>query len=100
MEEADIPGVKIFLDIIKITASDDVTHLRRLEEALRRPDKYNMCVNLGKSEFLSDTIEYCGYVIDYTGIRKMSTTMNAVQNMKRTTCKEEVRLFLGIMNYY
>lgn len=46
---ADIPGVKVFLDDIKITASDDITHLRWLEEVLWLLDKYNTRVNLGKS---------------------------------------------------
>lgn len=97
---ADIPGVKVFLDDIKITASNDKLHLERLEEVLRRLDKHNMRINLEKSQFLRDSIEYCGYIIDRTGIRKMESKMEAIRNMKKPSSKEEVRSFLGLVNYY
>lgn len=55
---ADIPGVKVFLDEIKITAKYDKTHLARLEEVLRRLDKYNMRINLSKSEILRERLNF------------------------------------------
>ncbi|XP_017464720.1 PREDICTED: uncharacterized protein K02A2.6-like [Rhagoletis zephyria] len=74
----DIAGVKVFLDDIKITARDDVTHLQRIEE-----------VHLEKSEFLRDKIEYCGYEISKMGIRKQKTKVEAIQDMKQPSTKNE-----------
>ncbi|XP_017488964.1 PREDICTED: uncharacterized protein K02A2.6-like [Rhagoletis zephyria] len=93
----DIPGVTVFLDDIKLTAPDDATHLERLEEILRRLDNHNMRVNLGKSQFLADRIEYCGYLIDKQGIHKMKQKVEAIQNMKTPTNKDEVRSCLGLL---
>ncbi|XP_058980999.1 uncharacterized protein K02A2.6-like [Musca domestica] len=97
---ADIPGVKVFLDDIKITAKDERTHLDRLEEVLKRLDRYNMRINLAKSEFLRESIEYCGYVIDRQGIRKIPAKIKAIQEMRYPATKDEVRSFLGLVNYY
>ncbi|XP_055908516.1 uncharacterized protein K02A2.6-like [Eupeodes corollae] len=97
---SDIPGVKVFLDDIKITAENDSVHLQRLEEVLRRLNHYNMRVNLDKSEFMVDRIEYCGYMIDCNGIHKMRSKIDAIQNMKQPSNKDEVRAFVGLINYY
>ncbi|XP_036317440.1 uncharacterized protein K02A2.6-like [Rhagoletis pomonella] len=84
-----IPGISVFLDDIKISAEDDETHRQRIEEVLKRLDEHNMRVNLAKSEFMSDRISYCGYVIDKHGIHKMSDKVKAIQNMKTPVNKDE-----------
>lgn len=97
---ADIDGVSAFIDDIKITAPDDHTHLKRLDEVLRRLSKLNMRVNLKKCEFLADRIEYCGYQIDHRGIHKMNDKVQAIRGMKTPTSKEEIRSFIGLVQYY
>lgn len=96
----DIPGVSVFLDDIKITAESDERHLQRIDEVLKRLDSHNMRVNLQKSEFLKDQIEYCGYLIDREGIHKVKSKVMAIQAMKRPSNKDEVRAFAGLINYY
>lgn len=93
----DMEGVSVFLDDIKITAADDVTHMQRIEEVLRRLEKHNMRINIKKSEFMQNQIEYCGYVIDQSGIRPMESKINAIHNIKKPTNKDEVRSFLGLI---
>ncbi|XP_058456730.1 uncharacterized protein K02A2.6-like [Malaya genurostris] len=95
-----IPGVTVFLDDVKVTGPDDETHLRRLREVLRRLHEHNMRVNASKCEFFSDSIEYCGYVIDRQGIHKMQKKIDAIQMMPRPENREQVRAFLGLVNYY
>lgn len=96
----DIPGVSVFLDDIKITAPNDKIHLQRIEEVLKRLDKFNMRINIEKSEFLKNSIEYCGYLINKDGIQRIKTKVEAIQNMKQPQNKDEVRAFLGLINYY
>ncbi|XP_036318010.1 uncharacterized protein K02A2.6-like [Rhagoletis pomonella] len=96
----DIEGVSVFLDDIKITASNDALHIQRIEEVLRRLSEQNMRVNLKKSEFLKDKIDYCGYIIDKNGIRPKKSKIQAIHNMKKPTNRDEVRSFLGLINYY
>ena len=68
---ANIEGVAVFYDDIKITGETDDIHLSRLEQVLQRLANHNLCINKEKSVFLADKIDYCGYTIDTNGIHKM-----------------------------
>ncbi|XP_055714804.1 uncharacterized protein LOC129808923 [Phlebotomus papatasi] len=57
----DIPGVKVFLDDIRITGANDREHMMRLKEK----------------------INYCGYVIDKDGIHKDPRKIEALEKMPR-----------------
>lgn len=96
----DIEGVSVFFDDIKITAPTDALHLQRLEAVLKRLSDHNTRVNLNKCEFLADNIEYCGYLIDQDGIHKMKAKVEAIQQMRQPSNREEVRAFVGLINYY
>ncbi|XP_058817568.1 uncharacterized protein K02A2.6-like [Topomyia yanbarensis] len=95
-----IEGVSVFLDDIKVTGPNDETHLRRLEEVLRRLDESNIRVNRNKCVFFANEIEYCGYLIDCNGIHKIQKKVDAIQEMRRPENKNEVRSFVGLINYY
>lgn len=96
----DIPGVSVFIDDIRVTGENDAQHIERLTEVLSRLNKHNMRVNLTKSEFMKERIEYCGYVIDRKGIRKVQRKVDAITKMKIPSNRDEVRAFLGLINYY
>lgn len=95
-----IEGVSVFLDDIKITGPDDSTHLSRLEEVLKRLAKHNMRVNAAKCEFFASSIDYCGYRIDSEGIHKQRKRVDAICDMRRPSNVDEVRAFVGVVNYY
>ncbi|XP_062713761.1 uncharacterized protein K02A2.6-like [Aedes albopictus] len=95
-----IPGVTVFIDDIRVTGPDSKTHLLRLEEVLKRLEKYNLRVNRDKCDFFSDRIEYCGYMVDKAGIHKLRDKVDAIQNMPVPKNKEQVRSFVGLITYY
>lgn len=97
---AGIEGTKVFLDDIKITAPTHEEHFRRLEEVLRRLQKYNLKINTEKSVFFADEIHYCGYRIDRYGIHKTSEMMGAISNMTRPNSKKDIEVFRGLVGYY
>ncbi|XP_053686469.1 uncharacterized protein K02A2.6-like [Sabethes cyaneus] len=92
---ADIPGVSVFLDYVKITGPDDETHLYRLEQVLHRLDEYGMRVNISKCEFYADQIEYCGFIINKDGIKKMKAKVDAIQNMPRPQDRDQLPLVVA-----
>lgn len=96
----NIPGVTVFLDDIKITGSNDAEHAQRLEQVFQRLHTYNIKVNLEKSTFFADKIEYCGYVIDRQGIHKDTKKIEAIEKMPTPKNVSEVRAFIGFVNYY
>ncbi|XP_062542178.1 uncharacterized protein LOC134210171 [Armigeres subalbatus] len=91
-----IEGVTVFLDDIKITGPNDAVHLARLEEVLR----HNIRVNKNKCVFFAERIEYCGYLLDREGVHKVPKKMDAIQDMPPPRNKDEVRSFVGFVNYY
>lgn len=96
----DIPGVTVFLDNIKITGTNDTEHLQRLELVFKRLHEYNIKVNLKKSDFFVDKIEYCGYIIDRHGIHKDKKKIEAIEHMPIPKNISEVRAFIGFVTYY
>lgn len=96
----DIDGVSVFLDDIKITAPNDELLIQCIHEVLSRLEKYNMRINEKKSTFMQDHIEYCGYIIKKHGIQRMKCKVEAITNMKRPCNRDDVRVFLGLINCY
>lgn len=96
----DIPGVSVFLDDIRITGSTEEIHLQRLEQVLQRLGNASIRINESKSKFLKDSIQYCGYRIDRSGIHKIKEKIQAIDSMPRPRNVTELRSFLGMVNYY
>ena len=96
----DIPGVVVFLDDIRVSGTNMQDHLQKLRQVFSRLQKYNIRINVKKSEFLTDRIHYCGYVIDKNGINKASDKIEAIANMPKPTNITELRSFLGMVHYY
>lgn len=93
-------GGTVFLDDIKITGATDAEHLERRQAVFKRLREYNIKINLERSEFFKEKINYCGYIIDKYGIHKEKKKMEAVAEMPRPRNTTEVRAFIGLMNYY
>jgi hypothetical protein len=95
-----IPCVKVFLDDIKITGKNMPDHIKNVNEVLSRLKQFNIKANIDKCEFFADKIEYCGYIIDRNGISKIKEKVEAIQRMPPPKNREQVRSFLGLVNYY
>ncbi|XP_018395382.1 PREDICTED: uncharacterized protein K02A2.6-like [Cyphomyrmex costatus] len=95
-----IPGVAIFFDDIVITGETDKLHFDRLDEVLKRLHQYNIRINVEKSMFFMDKVNYCGYTINKDGVHKEDSKMEAIKLMPRPKNVSEVRAFTGMINYY
>lgn len=95
-----IPQITVFLDDIRVTGKTDEEHRRNLTEVVSRLAKRNLHINVEKSQFFMDEIEYCGYKIDRNGIHKTAGKIDAIQNAPKPTDKTQVRSFIGLVNYY
>lgn len=95
-----IPGVKALSDDVRVTGKTAAEHLQNLERVLQRFEKYNLKLNLEKCEFFQDEIEYCGVIISKNGMRKIRDKCEAIEEMPFPKNKDEVRSFIGFVNYY
>ena len=92
--------VHCYIDDILITGETDMEHLQNLEEVLRRLKEHGITVKKSKCQFLRESVEYLGHIIDKDGLHAAPSKVQAVLNAPAPTCVKELRSFLGLINYY
>ena len=95
-----IPGVICYIDDILITGKDEESHLRSLKEVFQRLEKHGFRLKQGKCEFLLPTIEYLGHQISKNGVQPLRSKVAAIEQAPTPTNTQELRSFLGLLNYY
>jgi hypothetical protein len=97
----DMEYFKTYLDdLLILTNSSFKDHLLKLEMVLARLSTAGMRVNISKSKFFAEQIEYLGYWITRQGIQPMPNKVEAILNIKAPKTRKELRQFIGIVNYY
>ena len=96
----DIQGVICYIDDIMITGATDAEHLANLEEVLRRLQKHGVRVNQAKCKFMADSVEYLGHKIDSEGLHATDGKLQAILQAPAPRNVQELRSFLGLLNYY
>jgi hypothetical protein len=89
-------------DLLILTNSSFKDHLLKLEMVLARISTAGMRVNISKSKFFAEQIEYLvpGYWITRQGIQPIHNKVEAILNIKAPKTRKELRRFIGIVNYY
>jgi hypothetical protein len=59
-----------------------------------------MRVNISKSKFFAEQIEYLGYWITRQGIQSIRNKVEAILNINTPKTRKELFQFIGIVNYY
>jgi hypothetical protein len=86
----DMEYVKTYLDdLLILTNSSFKHHLLKLEMVLARLSTAGMRVNISKSKFFSEQIEYLGYWITRQGIQPMRNKVEAILNIKAPKTRKE-----------
>ena len=95
-----IPGVVCYIDDILISASDQGQHLKTLEEVFRRLEEHGFRLKQAKCELLMPSVKYLGHFIGQDGIRPLPSKVAAIVKAPSPTNVQELRSFLGLLNYY
>ena len=95
-----IPGVICYIDDILITGRDTADHLKSLAEVLSRLEKSGQRVKKKKCEFMAESVEFLGYHVDAAGLHTIPSKLEAIKEAPKPTNVQELRSFLGILNYY
>ena len=95
-----IPGVVCYIDDILVTGKDEEDHLHNLDEVLSRLEKHGFQLKKSKCTFLAKSVEYLGHRIDKDGISELPNKVDAIVNAPHPTNVQELRSFLGLLNYY
>ncbi|GFX71383.1 transposon Tf2-6 polyprotein [Trichonephila clavipes] len=93
-------GVTVFMDDARITGSDEISHFTALEEFFKKCREHGLKLNLNKSKFFQNEINFLGHRIDSKGLHKTDEKISAVVNAPVPRNVHEVKSFLGLVNFY
>ena len=95
-----LDGVACYIDDILVTGKSDEEHLARLEEVLERLHKHGVHVKRTKCHFLKPSVVFLGHRIDSQGIHPTEEKLKAIVEAPSPRNVQELRSFLGLVNYY
>jgi hypothetical protein len=89
-----------YIDDILIASSSPDHHLADLHALFTRLAEYDLRINTHKCEFGRSHIIFLGHEITPTGIRPIAAKVDTIANFSKPTTCEELRRFLGVINFY
>lgn len=95
-----IAGVICYIDDILVTGKDDAQHLQALEQVLSRLQKAGLTIQKNKCVFMAKSVEYLGHVVDAEGLHTTPEKLKAILEAPAPKDLNQMRSFLGLVNYY
>lgn len=95
-----IPNAICFIDDILVTGANDEDHMKNLEAVLKRLHEKGFKLKKSKCAFMQDSVEYLGHKIDAEGLHALPQKQKAVKDAPTPTNVQQLRSFLGLVNYY
>jgi hypothetical protein len=74
-------------------------HLFKLDEVLRRVRQAGLKLNAKKSFFAKSELEYLGHWVTRKGIQPMPKKVDAMMQLQEPKTREQLRGFIGMINY-
>ena len=87
------------MDDILITGSNVAHHDSVLEAVLQRAKSYNLRLNFEKVKVRKPEVQYVGHIISAEGLKPDPEKVKAMKDMPPPETKEDVRRFLGSIQY-
>jgi len=97
----DLEFVHAYIDdLLVITNGTYEDHLEKLSSVFTKLQDAGLKVNIKKSFFAQEELEYLGYWINREGIQPVANKVHAITNIAAPKTKKELRRFIGLVNYY
>ncbi|UYV84182.1 hypothetical protein LAZ67_X001460, partial [Cordylochernes scorpioides] len=90
----------VYLDYILVASKTEEENYSHLETLFSRLNSYGLRINLSKSKFLVQEIDFLGYLITSHGVKPLPTKVKAILEYKKPKTVHELRIFLGMLNFY
>lgn len=94
-----LEGCANFSDDIIVFGSTKEEHDIRLKAVLDRLEDFNVTLNKNKCVFGCEEIKFLGHHLSSNGIRPLHDKVLSVKQFREPNTGEEVRSFLGLVNY-
>ena len=94
-----IDGCRAIMDDIIIAAKTPIEHDSILKKVVERAKAWNLKLNFDKCQIRKSEVLYVGHLVTAQGLKPDPAKVKAVQKMPVPASKEEVRRFLGFIQY-
>ena len=96
----DIDGVEVIFDDIIVAAQDEQEHDEIMKKLLERAKVKNVKFNPDKLQYKVKEVKYMGNIVSESGLKPDSEKVRAILDMPLPKSKEELRRFLGMVNFF
>ncbi|XP_062558121.1 uncharacterized protein K02A2.6-like [Armigeres subalbatus] len=96
---ADCENTINFIDDIIVAGESEVEHDLALQKVLKKLRDYDILLNQSKCAFKLTEIEFVGQRFNQNGMIPSQRKIEAIQSFRPPKSCEEVRSFLGLVNY-
>ena len=95
-----LPRVICYLDDILVTGATNDEHLQNLKEVLNRLQQHNIRPKREKRQFMKESVDYLGHRVNAQGVHAAPEKVKAITQAPAPKNVQELRSFLGMLNYY
>ena len=95
-----IDNVICYQDDILILTSTISLHNKILDKVLNAMRKAGIKININKSKFLTNEVEYLGHIFNESGVHPDSKKLNSILNAPAPNDLRQVQAFIGLCNFY
>ena len=97
----DLSFVHAFIDDVIITSNGTYEdHINKVSQVLDRLATKNLQVNVLKSFWAVDTVEYLGFILMPEGIRPQPKKVEKMMAIETPKNRRQLRHFIGMVNFY
>ena len=96
----DIPYCAIYFDNMVISGANDEEHLNNLNSVFDIIHKKGLTIKREKCEFLKEKVEFLGHVLSAKGLQPLPQRIDAIKNAPEPINADEVKAYVGLLNYY
>jgi len=90
----------VYIDDLLIASADVDSHLGHLRIVFSKLREANLKLHPNKCQLMLPELRYLGYIFSADGVRIDPKKTAVVRNYPRPKCQKEVRMFLGLTNFY
>lgn len=92
-------GCVNFIDDILVYGSSQQEHDTRLEKVQRKLQESNIKLKNEKCVYGASELKFLGHILSATGVKPDEDKLESIRNYQEPCSKEEIRSFLGLVNY-